>query len=532
MESLAALQFGFAPALATALLHSLWQDALIGVAAAVALMLLSRSSAAFRHAVAMAFLLAMVLLPASTFLRFWHQPASALNAGLLPAVTAPQIEAVTGGFVQQSSPVAPWLASLWFAGVGVMLVRRFGGWRMVSALEHRPFEALPADWQRRVDALRHVLRIGRDVAVRLSHEVASPFTARLLRPVIWLPISLLTQLPREQVEALLAHELAHIARMDWLWNGLQCVVEALLFFHPAAWWLGRRIRLEREHACDDLAVAACGDAIALAEALAQLECRRMPAPQLVLAAQGGSLMQRITRLLSTPPTRGRWGTRIGLVVLIATGSLLVAQVSGHGRPSLHIRASTDGVLRPGDHREITASGFDKERYYRADVDARGRLVEVYREDGVARPLDAGVRRWVSEVVRLSVPPLPPVPPAPPAPPPRGVDGVAVGAGVMPVPPVPPAPPAPPPISETAAFKSLLGVIAADAGVQARIGLPVVMAERDVHGRIDIGGGTAPDGDADLRFDLSGPKGRATAHVVAELDDGTWTIEQIDLAGPR
>jgi beta-lactamase regulating signal transducer with metallopeptidase domain len=519
MESLAALQFGLAPALATALLHALWQDALLGVVAWLLLAMLARASAALRHTVAMGVLLAMVLVPASTFVRFWRVPAADVNGGLLPAVTLPQVDAGGGLFVQDSSPVALVLALLWIGGAAVMLLRHAGGWRLVSALEKYPFEALPLDWWQRVDRMRRAMRIGRDVAVRLSADVVSPFTARLFRPVIWLPLSLLTQLPREQVEALVAHELAHVARMDWLWNGLQCVIESLLFFHPAVWWLGRRIRTEREHACDDLAVAACGDAIALAEALAQLERRRQPAPRLVLAAHGGALMQRITRLVSGPPARGRWATRAGIAVLAAAGVIIAEQagVTGHMRPGLRIRSTTDGALRPGDMREIDAHGIDGNRYYRADVDASGRLTEVYRRNGESRPIDAGVRTWVAEVMRLSVPPLPPIPPAPPI------------AGDFPAPPAPPEPPEPPEISNTAAFKSLRRLVATDASVVARLGTPVAMASRHVSGRIDIDGDS--DGEADLRLDLTGPKGRATVRVEAQLDEGRWSTDEIEFTGP-
>jgi beta-lactamase regulating signal transducer with metallopeptidase domain len=548
MDAIAATQFGFAPALASALLHSLWQDALLGVAATLMLAALARSSAASRHNVAMLMLLAMVAVPASTFLGFWQRSALEINDGWLPAVSAPRMDGA-GSFVQASSPWAVAAALLWLAGVGLMLLRRFGGWRLVAALDRRPFERLPADWQRRVDALRLALGISRGVAVRLSIDVAAPFTARLLRPVIWLPLSLLTRLPREQVEALLAHELAHIARMDWLWNSLQCVVEALLFFHPAAWWLGRRIRLEREHACDDRAVAACGDPIALAEALTHLERHRMPVPRLVLAAQGGSLMQRITRLLTAPPSRGRWGTRAGLVVLIAAGGLLVAQaaIGRYAKPSLHIEATTDGVLRPGDSREITANGVDKLRYYKASVDKDGRLVEVYREDGTPRPIDAHIRRWVAEIVRLSVPPAPPVPPPPPPPPqlpPMSPDDVAPAAAVAGM--LPP-PPQPPGIADSVEFQSLVRMVAADPGVVARLGTPVAMASNAVHGRIDMDahevtvtpsqGRTllradpTANGDADVRFELAGPKGRAMVHVDAQLTDGIWSMDRVDFVGP-
>lgn len=517
MDALALAQWGFAPALATALLHSLWQVTLLGLAAAIALAALSRASAAFRHATAMAFLLAMVGVPAATFVRFWQQPAARINDGWLPAITAPRLDAVSGGFVQESSSTAALLALLWLCGVGVMLLRRFGGWRLLTTLDKHPFQLLPVEWQQRVEAMRDALGITRAVVVRLSADVVAPFTAKLLRPVIWLPLSLLTQLPREQAEALLAHELAHVARMDWLWNGLQCMVEALLFFHPAAWWLGRRIRQEREHACDNLAVVACGDAIALAEALAQLERQRHPTPRLVLAAHGGSLMQRITRLLSGPPSRGRWGARTGFVVLVAAGALLVSQIgiTGHGRPGVRIHSSTDGVLRPGDVREITADGLDTQRYYRGSVDAQGRLVEVYKEDGQVRPIDRDARRWIAEVTRLSVPPAPPLPPLPPAPP---------SAASLPLPPMPPAPPEPPDIVEDAVFQSLLRVVAADPAVIARLGSPVVMASNDVGGSINVEDTGA---DVDVTFALRGPKGRADVHVDAQLDDGEWSMDPVD-----
>src|SRR5688500_16293839 len=327
MEALAFAQYGFAPALASALIHSLWQNALLGVAAALTLRAMARTKAKSRHRAAMAFLVAMALLPAVQFLRFWGQTGGTINDGLVPAMSAPQLRGAADVFVQQTSPLAPVLVLVWLLGVTMMLVRHVGALRALTALERRPYQPLPPSWQSRFDAMRGALRISRTVRVRVSDEVPSPFAARLLRPAIWLPLSLLTRAPVEQIEALLAHELAHIARKDWLWNGVQCVIECLLFFHPAIWWLGRRIRQEREHACDDLAVAACGDAIALAEALAALECERLPSARLALAAGGGSLVQRISRLLSGPPSRGRWGALAALAALAVTSAVVIAQIA-------------------------------------------------------------------------------------------------------------------------------------------------------------------------------------------------------------
>ena len=211
MDVLALLPWQIAPALATALLHSVWQVSLLALIAAIALRAMSQCSAATRHTVAMGVLTAMVLLPTATFLRVLHAPAAAQATGWLPALTLPELDAASGQFVQQSNLFTGVLALLWLCGVGVMLLRRFSGWRLLATLDRQHCAGLPAEWQLRFDALRSAMGVTRRVAVRLSHEVVGPFTARLLRPVIWLPLSLLTQLPREQVEALLAHELARIA---------------------------------------------------------------------------------------------------------------------------------------------------------------------------------------------------------------------------------------------------------------------------------------------------------------------------------
>ena len=223
-------------------------------------------------------------------------------------------------------------------------------------------------------------------------------------------------------------------------------------------------------------------------------------------------MQRITRLVAGPPSRGTWGTRAGIVLVLAVGTLVAVQIgtAGNGPSGLHIRSTTDGVLGPGDMREITARGIEGDRYYRADVDATGHLVEVYTRDGKPQPIDAGVRAWLAEIDRLSAPPPPPPPPPLP----------------------PPAPPAPPNITDSVAFQSLFRLVAADPDVVARVGTPVSMASNAVDGSISIVKGTAgPDGNADISFVVTGPKGRADVQVEARLDEGAWSVDDIALAEP-
>jgi beta-lactamase regulating signal transducer with metallopeptidase domain len=503
-------QYTLTPALALTLLHSLWQVALLALAARLVLAACAQRRAALRHVLGMGFLLSMVALPVLTFARLLGHPGAAIaTIAALPTLATPVV-AVPGTVVHDSGWLPGALSVLWLLGVAGMLLRHFGGWRLVNSLERADYARLPPHWQQRVDALQAALRIGRHVSVRLAADLAAPFTARLLRPVVWLPAALLTRLPADQVEALIAHELAHIARLDWLWNGIQCVVESLLFFHPAAWWLSRRIRQEREHACDDLAVAACGDAVALAEALAGLACDRQPHPRLVLAAQGGSLMHRITRLLSPDPARSRWRWPLAISVVLAAGTVFALQ-AGAARnrvPYLHIQSTTDGKLGPGDTREIHATGLDHTRYYLAQVDATGKLTEFYEQDGRPHPIDASVRTWIDKVSRVPVPPMPPMPPLPPLPPP---------------------PPPPPVFGADAQTKALLQAIAADAGVAAHVGSPVRLLDPDVDGTLRLSDGDgAKEGHADLTLELGGPKGEAVVEVEADLQGGQWIITTLDL----
>jgi beta-lactamase regulating signal transducer with metallopeptidase domain len=317
---------GFASALSLALAHSLWQLTLLSVLAAFSLSILKKSNAMLRHAAGMVWLLAMLAAPLATFRSCFTAPDAAgpsILGTLLPSTA----------FGAATTISAPWsdaallsLSQLWMIGAALMLIWQLGGgWRMLRQIERQSWLGLPPAWQQRADALRAALGISRVVMVRLAGHAASPFTAHLLRPVIWLPLALLTHLPADQIEILLAHELAHIRRLDWLWNGIQCVIESLLFFHPGVWWLSRRIRQEREHACDDLAVAVCGDAIVLAEALTALQRQRLTSPRLVLAAHGGSLMKRIAYLLSAPSSPQTWRAPAFVLLMLCSGTLLATQ---------------------------------------------------------------------------------------------------------------------------------------------------------------------------------------------------------------
>ena len=312
------------------IIHTIWEVTLLGLLTWSSLFLLQGHSAATRYRVACAGLGAMVAAPILTL-------ACLVVLGLAPAAFAaesvawafPAIRDGAAGVTALAMIRAalPWLALLWAAGASLMGLRTLGGlWWLERALV-APARPAAKEWQAKVDALATRMGIQRRIHLRESGRADSPLVIGWLRPVILVPAAAFLHLTPETLTAVLAHELAHIRRHDYLINLLQAFAEALLFFHPAAWWLSRQIRELREHCCDDLAAAVCGSALDLAEGLSALEALRRtlapnPAPELALGAAQGDLMTRITRLFQ-PQTRTLPSAR-GLVFSVGTAFLIGA----------------------------------------------------------------------------------------------------------------------------------------------------------------------------------------------------------------
>lgn len=318
------LETPLASAIGWTLFHSLWQGALIAIALAAALLIMRSSRA--RYLAACLALYAMVACFAITL--FWLAPrhsgsgVSAQTGALLwnrevLLASSPQAP------MRRIADVLPWLVPFWIAGVIVFYLRHLMSWIVARRLRHNGACAAPDSWQQRLNSLARRLRVSRPVTLLESCIARVPVVIGHLRPVILLPLGLLASLPAAQIEAILLHELAHIRRYDYLVNMLQTSVESLLFYHPAVWWISGVIRTEREHCCDDLAVALTSDAQQYATALATLEEFRSDAAQAALAATGGNIVKRVRRLLVPSQRPGS-----GLTPAISAGILIIAAAVG------------------------------------------------------------------------------------------------------------------------------------------------------------------------------------------------------------
>lgn len=302
------------PVLGRALLHFLWQGVVIGLASALLLQLLRNARPQVRYAVACLGLLVCALAPIVDVARQLATlgDATALSLAAPISPVARLIASTTSTLAAwRIDDALPWIVALWAMGACVLSLRMAMGVWWIRRLCAAPQDTAQIAWQQRLDVLAIRFGLQREIALRLVDSIATPASVGWLRPVVLLPTALLTRMPVELVEALLAHELAHIRRHDYLVNLLQGAVEAMLFYHPVTWWLSRQIRIEREHIADQLAVEVTGDRRRLAIALSELSgciASTSPTPSLALAAHGGRLMSRI-ELLVRPGLR-RSGGRI------------------------------------------------------------------------------------------------------------------------------------------------------------------------------------------------------------------------------
>lgn len=335
------------------LLHFLWQGSVVALLLAGVLVLLRPRRAETRYRLACGALALMVALPLATAIEYGLQGrdhaafGDPVDGGEAPrldtaavvrdlARTLPTEDATSGlagSLLRQVSArvepadAAPWVLGAWLAGVAVFSLLHLGGWFQVRNLTRLDVTPAPREWQERADEIGRALGLDRAVRVLRSVAVEVPVAVGWLRPVILIPAAALSGLPARQLECILAHELAHIRRRDYLVNLLQTCAETLLFYHPAVWWVSRLIRAERENCCDDIAVELAGSRVLYARALVDFEELRQVTPRLAMGADGGSLLRRVERLIGGPEMslqahRNHLAGTVAALLVVLGGSVL------------------------------------------------------------------------------------------------------------------------------------------------------------------------------------------------------------------
>lgn len=351
-------------ALGSSLVHFLWQGAALAALAAATMALCRRASS--RYVIGVSMLVLMPAAPVLTLFLLTPPDSTTIEKTRLRNPDSQSTNSFGLLLVSAKSPLRtpspdtlPWLVEAWLIGVAFFSLRTMGGFLL---LQHRQRTQSAAVSGRLLDicrALQQRVGIHRAICFCECKWLQAPAVVGWFRPVVLFPITALTGLSEDQLQSVIVHELAHIKRFDAFVNVFQIGVETLLFYHPAVWWLNKRIRTEREHCCDDLAVSLCGNPVEYARALTRMEEWRA-VPALAMAANASPLTERIRRLLglssASNKTRGVGlaGSILCLSAALTAGSVLLgiafpkrtAQANGSLQFQLGFRPTASSAQAP------------------------------------------------------------------------------------------------------------------------------------------------------------------------------------------
>lgn len=296
------------------MIHSLWQGFAVAILMGIVMIGLQKKSSKVRHEFAFFSLFLIFILSLSTFIYLYDSAVEGATLGTTIIVITEagyvlENATIVQSFFQKSieyfNEHLPLIVTLWLIGMIFFLLRLLGGLAFIQKLKTQQQQVLPSKWQNVFEKIHAKFPMKRTVRIVESALAKTPMVVGYLKPVILFPLGAVNQLTQQEVEAVLAHELAHIYRNDYLLNLIQSFIEIIFYYHPAVWWISANIRTERENCCDDIAVKICGSSITYVKALVTLE-EIQPAPNLAMSFSSGSknqLLNRVKRILNQPQNK-------------------------------------------------------------------------------------------------------------------------------------------------------------------------------------------------------------------------------------
>ncbi|MCB9284826.1 MAG: M48 family metalloprotease [Lewinellaceae bacterium] len=434
-------------ALGWTMVHSLWQGALLALLLSGFRAVSGRLAPQYRYVAGLSAMIGLFAVSVTTFCLQLETEAIA-GDGILISLSG-VIEEEQVSFVSNLTAFLnrqlPFLVIAWIAGLLFFTLRTAGGYWYVHQLRRTGMTLSEAHWQVRMEQIASRLKIRRPVGLMESLQVSVPLVIGHLKPLILLPVGLLNQLSLAEVDAILAHELAHIRRHDFLINLIQALLETLFYFNPAAWYISSGIRAERENCCDDWAIEVCGSSLTYVHALVRLQERAVSMPQFALSMAGGGkpLLQRVRRILNQPNHKKTIMERFtATLLLLAAAAVFSISASrpdvgtAQGDAAQPVLVSLERSL---DSIPPAPALVEKERIVKQKGDQvmeltveNGEIVEFKVDGEVISPEEFSRYQKDIDAMQADLKMPPPPPPPPPAPP--------SGIGVPPPP--PPPPPAP------------------------------------------------------------------------------------------
>ena len=319
-------------ALGWTVLHSLWQAFAVALLLAAYLLAWQKTDAKKRYFAGNLAMTITLLLAVGTFGYYLSQsspqpelanPIYADNGTVLGQYFT---EGKPSFFSEYFDKNMPLIVAVWLVGMVFFVLKMLGGLLYIQRLKTRMTAQLPKEWQDKMLQLSTELDIRRPVRLLESALALAPMVVGWLKPVVLLPIGAVNYLTPAQVEAILAHELAHIARHDYLLNLLQSCVEILFYFNPAVWWMSAHVRTERENCCDDIAVRLCGNSLAYAKALVSLQEMQLASPALAMpfSKNKNQLLLRIQRILQPSQNKSNVMEKLSATLLLTVAVVLLS----------------------------------------------------------------------------------------------------------------------------------------------------------------------------------------------------------------